>query len=161
MLISGRVVIVEHLPQYTPRFGVILETIPLKTNPPNRIRVLILTSSLDGRSLQEQGFEMSNILGEELMAMEEIKNNFELEFSHMLYLSHRDLVRFNPEINVGYFHHAVIEVEYNQILGLVHKLIRVDSESILSDIRKRENPRFRYVISSFLIVLSVLLFQLL
>lgn len=144
MLAPGKVVVVEHLPKYKARIGVILETIPVKANPPSKLRVLILTSEEDLMSLQELGFEISTILDEEVLAIEEIKQNFDTQFGQMLYFSHPDLVRFQPELsaNGAYFSHTVIEVEYNQILELIGKQIRVDYEIIMSDIRKRDSPRF-------------------
>lgn len=144
MLVPGRIVVVEQLPKYNARFGVILDTIPQKSNPPNRLKVLILTSESDGKSFQAQGFEDNGaIIDEQLKGVEEINQNFDVHFGQMLYFSYTDLVNFKPELNdIGYYPHSVIEVEYQQVLELCSKQIRVDSDTIINNIKCREQSRF-------------------
>lgn len=143
LLHPGRIVIVECLPKYSARLGVILECIPPKSNPPSKFRVLILTSTEDSKSYQEKGYEMSTILDPELMSIEEIKENFEVRFGQILHFAHPDLIRFTPQLNqLGYFTHTIVEIDYYDILEIVEKSIRVDSETIMANIKSREAPRF-------------------
>jgi hypothetical protein len=135
--------VVEKLPEFTARYGVILDCLPLKVNPPNKFRVLILVSEHDKDPLENSGWTLSETPDKNLIDLENSEENFYGRFKQFLYFTFQAPVAFTPKPNpLGYHSHVVVEVEYSQILEVVDKNVRVDSDGIVNDIRRRETPRF-------------------
>ena len=139
---AGRIVLVEDLPRYSVRFGILLNSRAVKevanTGIEKRFKVLILTARSDNKSNDV-------ILSEnETGLMDNMPTEAIRIFRLMMYYSHTKLLDFEPEINANNFpSHQIIEVKSYQILELMDENIRVDVDAITSDINKREMPRFK------------------
>jgi len=143
LFLPGRVVIVEKLPEFSARYGVILDTQPPKPNPIAKFRVLILTSEHDQEPLENSGWTLCETPNAKLIEIEGTKENLEQQFKQFIHFAHNNPISFLPKENRSGFHsHTVIEVEHGQILEIVDRNIRVDSEIIINDVRRRELPRF-------------------
>jgi len=127
------------------RYGVILDCLPPKVHPPNKFRILILTSDYDTQPLEEKGWTITNSPEDNFVPeSKDLKFEMERRLHQFLYFCIKDPIAFVPKINsAGYHSHTMIEVDYDQILEIVDRVVRVDSDTIMGDIRRRESPRFK------------------
>lgn len=97
VLHPGKIILFQHLPRYTSRYGIILD-VHQPRNDPNKFTVLTLTSRVDDMPLKDRGLLVSDC---EYAGMMEEGPPEELDkaFLRFLYLSHSAMVEFVPEIN--------------------------------------------------------------
>ncbi len=141
----GRVVLVESLPKYSVRFGILMNSRAQKeAGSGSRIeklfKVLILTRKADNKADEPVLSESEMHLMDDNSPIGKIRL-----FRLMMYYSHTRMLDFEPEINeYDYPSHQIIEVRSHQILELVDEHFRVDVDVITSDVNKRDMPRFKY-----------------
>lgn len=142
---AGRVVVLEVLPKYSARLGIIINSSAVKDPGTQQIykrfKVLILTRATDGVGEYTEIFtNISRSL--EAPTTENLNRLFHL----MMYFSHERLIDFEPEIcEFGYPSFTVIhDVTPGNILDLIDgEYISVDAASIDRSIQERKLARGR------------------
>jgi len=147
VLSSGKIVVVESLPHYCARYGVILNRFQVKqgNQMATMFQVLILTNDQDLLDLETRGLNVSNMAGVELLQSNlAVPDSLDVKFLQYLYYSSHNYSIFVPTLNsLGYPPHTLINVSKLQILEITELNVRTDNAVILNDIKKRELPRFQ------------------
>jgi len=138
----GRIVLVEDLPRYSVRFGILLNSRAVKeaSGIEKRFKILILTGLTSNPPKDDLKLSESEVKLMDAAAVADVNRLYHL----MLYYTHTRLLDFEPQLNAqGFPPHQIIEVRSHHILELIEDGIRVDVDAITSDISRREMARFR------------------